>query len=240
MLSSLRILGRNHSVSTERWPGKQSSTSQFLYFRASRPWPRDAQGLTDWCILNACAPTTMGVSGHLAKVAEVLSFRDHPWSCTSIHHIHSSIPSLFVTLNYGILIHVVFGFMTLIYLQLYDCFRCRCISPSPPLAEVTTGSSYLAAISDISTKLWKVLVTMDDFHRAFIVLQGIASSLMTCWLFLMYSITVYYSIMWIFFGWFVFYIVHVFWGHDPCPAMAQLGTLPLRQLWHCLKNQTQQ
>ena len=107
MLSSLRILGRNDSGSTERWPGKQSFTSQFLYFRAS-PWPRDTQGLTDWCILNACAPTTMGVSGHLAKVAEVLSFRDHPWSCTSIHQLHSSIPSLFVTLNYSILIHVVF------------------------------------------------------------------------------------------------------------------------------------
>ena len=90
MLSSLRILGRNDSGSTERWPGKQSFTSQFLYFRASRPWPRDTQGLTDWCILNACAPTTMGVSGHLAKVAEVLSFRDHPWSYTSIHHLHSS------------------------------------------------------------------------------------------------------------------------------------------------------
>lgn len=84
--------------------------------------------------------------------------------------------------------------MTLIYLQLYDCFRCRCISPSPPLAEVTTGSSYLAAISDISTKLWGVLVIMGDFHRAFIVLQGIASSLMPCWLFLMYHCILQYYV----------------------------------------------
>lgn len=197
MLSSLRILGRNHSVSTERCPGKQSFTSQFLYF-ASRPWPRDTQGLTDWCILNACAPTTMGVSGHLAKVAEVLSFRDHPWSYTSIYTSYT-FQYTFIICHIELEHPCTCWFYSCLaswlwFLQLYDCFRCRCISPSPPLAEVTTGSSYLAAISDISTKLWGVLVIMGDFHRAFIVLQGIASSLMTCWLFLMYYCILQYYV----------------------------------------------
>lgn len=83
MLSSLRILGRNNSVSTERCPGKKKFHIKILILscklslakRHTRP---------DRLMHPQCLRTNNnGGSGHLAKVAKVLSFRDHPWRYTS-------------------------------------------------------------------------------------------------------------------------------------------------------------
>lgn len=102
------------------------------HIRASRPWPRDTQGLTDWCILNACAPTTMGVSGYLAKVAEVLSFRDHPWSCTSIHRI------IYIPVYLHYLSHWITASLYMLYLASWLWFIFSCMTA------FDVGASHLA------------------------------------------------------------------------------------------------